>query len=141
MAAPSAIARTPSSTSWSISATANSDGPEAGFQECSNIGMEVTVSEYRNGNEKENSRPQDHGLNKSTDVTLKRGVIGSFNLYPWLNEIRNGDPDALRTVTIQLHQRGPHRRGPDLEAPARADHQARQPARSTPRAPTSRWRS
>ena len=31
--------------------TGNTDGPEAGFQECSNIGMEVTVAEYRNGNE------------------------------------------------------------------------------------------
>jgi len=65
--------------------TGNTDGPEAGFQECSNIGMEVTVAEYRNGNEKENSVRKITGLNKTTDVTLKRGVIGS-----------------LRTVTIQL---------------------------------------
>lgn len=82
--------------------TGNSERPEAGFQECSGIGMEVTVSEYRNGNEKENSVRKITGLNKSTDVTLKRGVIGSLNLYKWLNQIRNGDQDALRTVTIQL---------------------------------------
>jgi phage tail-like protein len=42
------------------------------------------------------------GLNKSTDVTLKRGVIGSLNLYQWLNDIRNGDQKAFRTVTIQM---------------------------------------
>ena len=82
--------------------TGNSDGPEAGFQECSNIGMEVTVAEYRNGNEKENSVRKITGLNKSTDITLKRGVVGSDNLYAWLNDIRNGDANALRTVTIQL---------------------------------------
>jgi phage tail-like protein len=82
--------------------TGNTDGPEAGFQEVSGIGMEVTVAEYRNGNEKENSVRKITGLNKSTDVTMKRGVIGSLNLYQWLNQIRNGDPDALRTVTIQL---------------------------------------
>ena len=35
--------------------TGNTDGPEAGFQECSNIGMEVAVAEYRNGNDKLNS--------------------------------------------------------------------------------------
>jgi hypothetical protein len=35
--------------------TGNTEGVEAGFQECSNIGMEVTVAEYRNGNAKENS--------------------------------------------------------------------------------------
>ena len=78
------------------------DGPEAGFQEVSNIGMEVTVAEYRNGNEKENSVRKITGLNKATDVTLKRGVIGSLNLYRWLNDIRNGDQNATRTVTISL---------------------------------------
>ncbi len=33
---------------------------------------------------------------------MKRGVIGSLTLYTWLNQIRNGDQNALRTVTIQL---------------------------------------
>jgi phage tail-like protein len=82
--------------------TGRTDGPEAGFQEISEIGMSVDVIEYRNGNEKENSVRKITGLNKATDVTLKRGVIGSLNLYNWLNQIRNGDVGALRTVTIQL---------------------------------------
>lgn len=80
----------------------NPDGPEAGFQEVSGIGMEVTVSEYRNGNSKENSVMKITGLNKSSDVTLKRGVIGSLNLYAWLNDIRNGNQNAKRNVTIFL---------------------------------------
>jgi phage tail-like protein len=79
------------------------EGPQAGFQELSGIGMEVTVSEYRNGNSKENSVMKITGMNKSTDVTMKRGVIGSLNLYKWLDQIRNGDQkETLRTVTIQL---------------------------------------
>ena len=78
------------------------DGAEAGFQEMSNVGMEVTVSEYRNGNEKENSVRKITGLNKATDVTMKRGVIGSLNLYQWLDDIRNGNQGALRNVVIQL---------------------------------------
>lgn len=78
------------------------DGPKAGFQEVSGIGMEVTVAEYRAGNAKENSVMKITGLNKSTDVTLKRGVIGSLDLYQWLNQIRNGDQNAMRNVTIQL---------------------------------------
>lgn len=82
--------------------TGNTNGPEAGFQEVSGIGMEVTVSEYRNGNHKENSVMKITGMNKSTDVTLKRGVIGSLNLYQWLNDIRNGSESSLRNVTIQL---------------------------------------
>jgi phage tail-like protein len=82
--------------------TGQTDGAEAGFQEVSGIGMEVTVAEYRNGNDKENSVRKITGLNKSTDVTLKRGVVGSLNLYQWLNQIRNGDQAAFRTVVIQL---------------------------------------
>ena len=82
--------------------TGSTDGPEAGFQECSEIGMSVDVVEYRNGNEKENSVRKITGLNRATDVTLKRGIIGSLNLYQWLNQIRNGDEAGLRTVVIQL---------------------------------------
>lgn len=77
-------------------------GPDAGFQEVSGIGMEVTVAEYRNGNDGENSVKKITGLNKSTDVTLKRGLIGSLSLYSWLNDIRNGDQTAFRNVVVQL---------------------------------------
>jgi len=80
----------------------NTEGPDAGFQEVSGIGMEVTVSEYRNGNSRENSVMKITGLNKASDVTMKRGVIGSLNLYQWLDDIRNGNQNALRNVTIQL---------------------------------------
>ena len=82
--------------------TGNTDGPDAGFQEVSTIGMEVAVAEYRNGNSKENNVQKITGLAKYPNVMLKRGVIGSLNLYQWLDQIRNGDQNALRTVTIQL---------------------------------------
>jgi phage tail-like protein len=78
------------------------DGPQAGFQEVSAISTEVTVTEYRNGNSKEDSPMKITGLNKASDVTLKRGVIGALDLYGWLNDIRNGNQNARRTVTIQL---------------------------------------
>ena len=82
--------------------TGSTDGPEAGFQEVSGIGMEVTVSEYRTGNARENGVMKITGLNKATDVTLKRGVIGSLNRYQWLHDIRSGNQNALRNVTVQL---------------------------------------
>jgi len=82
--------------------TGNTEGPQAGFQEISAIGTEVTVSEYRNGNSRENNVMKITGLNKATDVTLKRGVIGTTDLYQWLDQIRNGDQNAMRTITIQL---------------------------------------
>ena len=82
--------------------TGQTEGPEAGFQECSGISMTIDVIEYRNGNDKENSPRKLTGLAKVSDVTLKRGIIGSLGLYKWIDQIRNGDQAALRTVTIQL---------------------------------------
>ncbi len=79
-----------------------SEGPQAGFQDVSGIGMEVAVIEYRNGNARENNVIKLSGLAKTNDVTLKRGIIGSLQLYQWLDQIRNGDTKALRTVTIHL---------------------------------------
>jgi phage tail-like protein len=82
--------------------TGQTDGPEAGFQECSPITTSVDVIEYRNGNEKENQVRKITGLNRVADVTLRRGIIGSLNLYQWLDQIRNGDQAGLRTVVIHL---------------------------------------
>jgi phage tail-like protein len=82
--------------------TGNTEGPDAGFQEVTAIGMEVAVAEYRNGNERENQVRKITGLAKYANLTFKRGVIGSLSLYGWLDQIRNGDQNAVRTVTIQL---------------------------------------
>ena len=78
------------------------EGPQAGFQEVHGLSTEVAELEYRNGNSRENSVMKITGLNKAGDVTLKRGVMGSLALYAWLDQIRNGDQAALRTVVIQL---------------------------------------
>jgi phage tail-like protein len=82
--------------------TGNTEGPEAGFQECSAISTSVDVIEYRNGNDRENSPRKLAGLGRVTDVTLKRGIIGSLALYQWMDQIRNGDPAGLRNIVIQL---------------------------------------
>jgi len=82
----------------------DTEGPQAAFQEC-NISIEVTVPEFHSRNKKENSVRKITGLNKSTDVTFKRGVIGSMNLFDWLNDIRNGNQAATRDVTIQLQSK------------------------------------
>ena len=84
-----------------IQGLSSPDQPQAGFQECSNVGTEVTVAEYRNGNDKFNNIRKIVGMNKATDITLKRGVIGSLELYEWLNNLRNGKQDE-RTITIEL---------------------------------------
>ena len=75
---------------------------EAGFQEVSGLGMEITVAEYRAGNHSDNSSIKVNGTYKIPDVTLKRGVIGSNDLYTWINQVRNGAPNHFKTVTIKL---------------------------------------
>ncbi len=82
--------------------TGDTDGPDAGFQECGEIGMSVDVIEYRNGNEKQNAVRKLAGLTRVNDVTLRRGIIGSLSLYEWLDQIRNGDQAGYRTVLIHL---------------------------------------
>jgi phage tail-like protein len=82
--------------------TGETDGPEAGFQECSPITMSVDVIEYRNGNDRESAPRKLTGLERVGDVTLRRGIIGSLDLYRWLDQVRSGDQAALRTVLIHL---------------------------------------
>jgi len=82
--------------------TGDTDSVQAGFQEVSGMGMEITIAEYRNGNEKDNAPRKITGTYKVPDITLKRGVIGALDLYEWLDQVRIGAQDSLRTVTIQL---------------------------------------
>jgi phage tail-like protein len=78
-------------------------GIVGGFQEISGIGLEIATTEYRNGNDPFNHVRKLGGLNKASDVTLKRGIFGTTELYQWLNQIRNGDVGQVReSVTIRL---------------------------------------
>ena len=74
----------------------------AGFQEVSGLGLEVTIAEYRNGNEPENHVRKLNGLYKASDVTLKRGVIGVADFFSWIQATRDGDQAVRSTVTIEL---------------------------------------
>lgn len=85
-----------------VDLTQGTDTPQAGFQDVSGLGMDITVAEYRAGNKKDNAPDKITTVYKVQDVTLKRGVIGSLDLYEWLDEVRNGSQNALRTVVITL---------------------------------------
>src|SRR5215210_7222332 len=74
----------------------------AGFQEVSGLGLEVTIAEYRNGNEKENHVRKMSGIYKASDVTLKRGVIGVTDFFDWIKAVRDGDQTVRSTVKIDL---------------------------------------
>lgn len=80
----------------------NAKAVEAGFQEVSGLGMEVTEAEYRTGNDPENHVRKMNGIYKATDVTLKRGVIGVTDFFGWIKLVRDGDQNQRKTVKIEL---------------------------------------
>ena len=80
----------------------NTSGPTAGFEEVLIPEVWLDVIEYREGNANQNAPRKLTGLEHCGNALLKRGVIGSLNLYQWYDQVRNGDQNALRTVTIQL---------------------------------------
>ncbi|MBT9465012.1 phage tail protein [Hydrogenophaga sp.] len=82
----------------------NFDGGEifGGFSDVSGIGTEVTVAEYRNGNDRENHVRKVAGIHKVSDVTLKRGILNSKTLFDWISQTRTQGPAAQRNVTITL---------------------------------------
>jgi phage tail-like protein len=75
---------------------------QGGFQEVSGLSTEVTVAEYRNGNEIENHVRKIPGIYKAGDVTLKRGVIGAEAFSQWIRAVRDGEQNVRATVTIEL---------------------------------------
>ena len=80
----------------------DADSPSAAFMEVTGLETWVDVAEYRTGADRDSSPSKVTGLAHVGDVTLKRGIIGSLNLYRWFDQVRNGDAGALRTVTITL---------------------------------------
>ena len=58
-------------------------GPHAAFQEFSNV-EKIT------------------GVNKATDVTMKRGVVSASTLQDWLDDIRKKHKRARRNVKVTL---------------------------------------
>ena len=79
-------------------------GSEAfgGFSDVSGLQTEITVSEYRNGNDKLNHVRKIQGIHKVGDVTLKRGVVNSADLWAWIQDTRTQGPDAKREVSITM---------------------------------------
>ena len=80
-------------------------GPEeplGGFSDVSGIGTEMTVAEYRNGNDRENHVRKVPGVHKVADVTLKRGIVNSKDLWEWIDDVRQRGVLGQRDVVITL---------------------------------------
>lgn len=83
------------------------NSPLGGFSDCSGLGTEFTVAEYRNGNERVNHVRKVPGIHKNSDVTLKRGVVNSEDLWQWINAVRqNGYPEKRDVVITMRDEAG-----------------------------------
>jgi phage tail-like protein len=88
--------------------TGSGDTPIGGFSECSGLSTEVNYSEYRPGNAKVNTTSRYPNTFKVGTLTLKRGLMGSVDLWTWLKDVRDGkySPRSI-TVTLQDEEHKP----------------------------------
>jgi len=84
--------------------TGDTSSPIAGFSEVILPEINIKYVAYRNGNERLNSARKKTGAVTIGNAIFKRGIIGSLDLFEWLNEVKAGKQgrDILRTVSIQL---------------------------------------
>jgi phage tail-like protein len=77
----------------------------AGFLECTGLESETAVIEYREGNWTHGSARKLPGLTKYANITLKRGVTNSRELYDWRANIINGQIDRRHGSIILLDEK------------------------------------
>jgi phage tail-like protein len=73
------------------------------FREVSGLETEINVIEYRNGSESNTVRKLP-GLNKVTNITLKRGVIGDLTFWNWLVAATQGKVQRADVAIILLDE-------------------------------------
>src|SRR5262245_53891006 len=73
-----------------------------GFSDVSGLTTEVTVAEFRYGNDLENHVRKVPGIHKVGDITLKRGIVNSAALWVWIDQVRKTGVAAQRSVVITL---------------------------------------
>lgn len=73
-----------------------------GFSDVSGLSTEIHISEYREGNDTEAHVRKIPGSHKVNDVTLKRGVVDSSDLWYWFTQTQTTGILAQRDVVITL---------------------------------------
>lgn len=77
-------------------------GTKIGFTEVSGLDVETEVVEYREGSSKEYSKLKMPGMQKFSNITMKRGTFRSDNEYfAWWNTV-NLNTIERRDITISL---------------------------------------
>jgi len=73
----------------------------AGFSECSGLGAETDVIEYRDGSDKQGIRKLP-GLQRYPSIVLKRGITGDKSFWQWWKSARDGQADRRNGSIVLL---------------------------------------
>lgn len=77
-------------------------GTKIGFTEVSGLDVETEVIEYRHGQSPEFSKTKMPGMQKFSNITMKRGTFANDNeFYQWWNTVKLNTIER-RDVTIKL---------------------------------------
>jgi phage tail-like protein len=77
----------------------------AAFRECSGLASELTVIEYRNGSDRGSARKLP-GMQKYTNITLKRGITGDRQLWDWHKTALDGSVQRKNGSIVLLDESG-----------------------------------
>jgi phage tail-like protein len=81
---------------------------QAGFQEVSGLDVTVDPVEYREGSDPAHTRKLP-GLTKYANVTLKRGITDSDELWKWHQTVVEGNPERRNGSIVLLDDTGAER--------------------------------
>jgi phage tail-like protein len=81
--------------------TGDGTTPIGGFSDVQGLNTEVNYADYRPGNYASNAPQKVPTNTKPGTVTLKRGVMGTLDLWHWLKAVRDGIYSP-RPVTITM---------------------------------------
>jgi phage tail-like protein len=82
--------------------TGDGTTPVGGFSDVQGLSTETNYAEYRAGNHTSNTPGKYPTNTKAGTATLKRGVMGTLDLWNWLKAVRDGAyQPRLVTITMQ----------------------------------------
>jgi phage tail-like protein len=79
---------------------------EGGFSDVSGLAKEINYSEYREGTDLTNTVRKIPNTFKLDEVTLKRGLIGSTEIFTWIKAVRQGEYQPRSVTIVVLDEAG-----------------------------------
>ena len=79
---------------------------QGGFEECSGLGSQIAVEEYREGTDKSLTVRKAPGKVSYPDIVLKWGVTDSRELYNWHLDVINGKLERKNGSVVLMNDQG-----------------------------------